>query len=130
METTAIVFYCRDELTGLNRLFQSNECQLHNLYPEVVRVMKMFALNFMKRSYIKDSHIHHLNVDGSSRWLSIQEVYPGLMASDTIKELLPHQKESFLERYREWYREAVKQLYRRINYQRINQTTLVLVLLN
>ncbi|XP_076811997.1 uncharacterized protein LOC143458967 isoform X2 [Clavelina lepadiformis] len=104
-----------DELTGLNRLFQSNEFQLHNLYPEVVRVMKMFALNFMKRSYIKDSHIHHLNVDDSSRWLSIQEVYPGLMASDTIKELLPHQKESFLERCREWYREAVKQLYRRIN---------------
>ncbi|CAK8676915.1 unnamed protein product [Clavelina lepadiformis] len=104
-----------DELTGLNRLFQSNEFQLHNLYPEVVRVIKMFALNFMKRSYIKDSHIHHLNVDDSSRWLSIQEVYPGLMASDTIKELLPHQKESFLERCREWYREAVKQLYRRIN---------------
>ncbi|CAK8677925.1 unnamed protein product [Clavelina lepadiformis] len=43
--------------------------------------------------------------------------FPGLMASDTIKKLLPHQKESFLERCREWYRprEAVKQLYQRIN---------------
>ncbi|CAK8695479.1 unnamed protein product [Clavelina lepadiformis] len=75
----------------------------------------MFALNFMKRSYIKNSHIHRLNVVDSSRWLSIREVYPGLMASDTIKELLLHQKESFLERCREWYREAVKQLYQRIN---------------
>ena len=104
-----------DELTGLNRLFQSDSFKLHTLYPEVLRVIKMFAMNFIKRSSIKENQLHMLNVDDSSCWVSPELVYPGLGASETIKQLLPHQKESFLERCRDWYREAIKQLQQRID---------------
>ena len=37
------------------------------------------------------------------------------MASKTVKLLLPHERESFLKRCRDWYREAVRQLLARIN---------------
>ena len=37
------------------------------------------------------------------------------MAAETTKEMLPHQKESFLTRCRRWYREDICQIHRRID---------------
>ena len=105
-----------NEVSGLNVLFQSEGFKLHKLYPELLRVTKMFALNFMKNSHVRDCQLCALPIDDSSTWNSPEQIYPGLEANDTMKLLLPHQKESFLIRCRDWYREAIKQLYLRLNF--------------
>ena len=58
--------------------------------------------------------MHKLPIDDTSCWLLCENIYPGLQASETIKLLLPQQKESFLEKC-DWYREAIKQIYQKIN---------------
>ena len=52
--TLEFMNFVLDELVGLNRLFISDNFQLHALHPELLRVIKMFALNFMKRSTIQE----------------------------------------------------------------------------
>ena len=100
-------------LTGLNLLFQSNSFQLHALLPELERVLRMLFNNFMKI----DSQVAlaELNANDESKWVPLEKVHPGYMASETIKELPPHQKESFLRRCREWYNEAIQQIRSRID---------------
>ena len=114
--TFEFMSFVLDEVSGLNVLFQSEGFKLHKLYPELLRVSKMFALNFMKISHVRDCQFCALPIDDSSTWNSPEQIYPGLEASDTMKLLLPHQKESFLIRCRDWYREAIKQLYLRFNF--------------
>lgn len=77
---------------------------------EVERTVKVLCQNFRKPIQSLTS----INVD-ESQWLPLQEVYPGIMAQDPIKLMLPHERESFLRRCRNWYREAVRQILQRIN---------------
>ena len=42
-------------------------------------------------------------------------MYPGYIAAETVKEMLPHQKESFLTRCRDWCREAIRQIRSRVD---------------
>ena len=104
-----------EEFSGLTCLFQSDTFQLHRLYSELRRVIKMFSLNFLKRSCVVEGQLHLFSVDDNSIWLPCEQVYPGLKATETTNTLLPHQRESFLDKCRNWYREATKQLCQRID---------------
>ena len=97
-----------DEFNGLNVLVQANEFKLHRLLPEVKRVLCMLCLNCMRRSEVhslKDS-----NVEDRMAWIPLSEIHPEILASETIKIMLPHEKESVLSRCRDWYKEAVRQV--------------------
>ena len=111
--TLEFLSFVLEELTGLIKLFQSNQFQLHILLVEVQRVVKMFCINFMDRT--KVSSFFSVNVHDQSKWLPLHEVYPGYCAQETIKLMRPHEKESFLARCREWYIEALRQISSRIN---------------
>ena len=101
-----------DEFNGLNVLFQANEFKLHRLLPEVKRVLHMLCLNFMRRSEVHS--LKDINVEERTTWIPLSEMYPGTLASETIKIMLPHKK-SFLSRCRDWYKEAVRQVQSRID---------------
>lgn len=101
------------DLTGLNVMFQSNEFKLHRFLPEVERVIRMFCANFMVRSQIID--LKDIDLENRSNWLQLEKVYPGILASETIKTMRPHEKEAFLSRCRDWYKEAVHQILARVN---------------
>ena len=101
------------DLNGLNVMFQSNNFYLHRLLSEVERVVRMFYSNCCKSARTKK--LNEINVDDETQWLPIHQIYPGIMAGETVKLLLPHERESFLKRCRDWYREAVRQLLARIN---------------
>ena len=106
--TLEFLSFVLEELTGLIKLFLSNQFQLHILLVEVQRVVKMFCINFMDRT--KVSSFFSVNVHDQSKWLPLHEVYPGYCAQETIKLMRPHEKESFLARCREWYIEALQQI--------------------
>ena len=94
-------------------LFQSKRFKLHTLLPELERVLIMFHNNFMK---IGDNvRISNADVNDEHKWVPLDQVYPGYMASETLKEMLPYQRESFLVRCRDWYREAIHQIRKRID---------------
>lgn len=103
--------YVLGDLTGLNVIFQSNGFQLHRLVTEVERVVKMLCQNFRKPI----QNLSNINVDDESQWLPLQQVYPGIMAHESVGLMLPHEREGFLTRCRDWCREAVRQILRRID---------------
>ena len=49
------------------------------------------------------------------------KVYPGLVASETINQMPSHVKERFLGRYRDCYRELVRQILKRIDLSRVQK---------
>uniref|UniRef100_UPI00358E6B22 uncharacterized protein isoform X4 n=1 Tax=Myxine glutinosa TaxID=7769 RepID=UPI00358E6B22 len=103
--------YVLGDLTGLNVIFQSNGFQLHRLVTEVVRVVKVLCQNFRKPI----QNLTNINVDDESQWLPLDKVYPGVMAVESMKLMLPHERESFQRRCRDWCREAVRQILQRID---------------
>ena len=105
--------YVLGDLNGLNIMLQSNSFYLHRLLQEVERVVRMFYTSFCKPA--RHLKLNEINVDHEMQWLPLHEVYPGLMAYETIKSLLLHEKDSFLKRCRDWYREALRQILNRIN---------------
>ena len=64
--TFEFMSFVLDEVSGLNVLFQSEGFKLHKLYPELLRVTKMFALNFMKISHVRDCQLCAFPIDDSS----------------------------------------------------------------
>ena len=109
--------YVLRDLTGLNKVFQSEKFKLHRLRPEIERVIRMFTQNFM----IKPNRYREfakINVDDESKWISINEVYPGFAAAEILANMRPHEKESFLIRCRNWYKVAIRQMQKRIDLSR------------
>ena len=72
----------------------------------------MFCFNFMKMN--RDEKISTINVDEETKWLPLDKIYCGITAQESLLKLLPHERESFLKRCRDWYREAVRQILDRI----------------
>ncbi|KAK4319067.1 hypothetical protein Pmani_009961 [Petrolisthes manimaculis] len=100
------------DFAGLNKNFHSNSFQLHLLLPETERVLRMFASNFMKRELIK----YKISAfEDPSNWLQLDQVYPGILANETLKKMKPHEKDSFLSRCRDWYKIACSQILKRID---------------
>ena len=56
-----------------------------------------------------------INVDDESKWISINEVYPGFAAAETLANMRPHEKEGFLIRCCNWYKLAIRQMQKRID---------------
>ena len=86
-------------------LFQPELFQLHALLPELERVLRMFHNNFMKIG--GKEKVSNVDVEDEHKWVPLDQVYPGYMASETLKEIFPNQRNSFLVRCREWYRAAI-----------------------
>ena len=103
-------FVLRD-LIGLNLMFHSNGFQLHQLVQEVERVVRIFCKNFRKS--VNGESIEKINVEAN--WIALDKVYPSIMASETLQKMLPHEKESFLMRCRDWYKVAIQQIQGRID---------------
>ncbi|KAK4307141.1 hypothetical protein Pmani_021100 [Petrolisthes manimaculis] len=72
----------------------SNGFQLHRLVTEVERVVKILCQNFRKPI----ENLTDINVDDESRWLPLNKVYPGILAEEFMKLMLPHERESFQRR--------------------------------
>lgn len=105
------------DLVGLNTLFQAEDFfQLHKLLPEIQRVIRSFCNNFMKHHEIPSSEkLQDLDVDDEMKWRKVDDVYPGICAYETLKQMKPHERESFLIRCRNFYREAIKQMLQRVD---------------
>ena len=101
------------DLVGLNMLFHSKRFQLHTLLPELERVLIIFHNNFMK--ICDNMRLSNVDVNDEHKWVPLDQVYPGYIASETLKEMLPHQREMFLVRCKGWYREAIHQIRKRID---------------
>ena len=106
--------YVLGDLTGLNKLFQSDSFKLHRLLPEVERVVRMFSQNFMTKEN-RPVQFANINVNDESKWLPLEKVYPGIAAAETLAKMRPHERESFLSRCRSWFIEAIRQMQKRID---------------
>ncbi|XP_066941049.1 uncharacterized protein [Macrobrachium rosenbergii] len=74
------------DLVSLNTLFQSNSFKLHMLLPESERVLRMFGSNYMKRESIS---FKVSTYEDESKWLPLDKVYPGILASETMSKMKP-----------------------------------------
>ena len=110
--TFEFVDFVLADLTVLNALFQSNKFKLHRLLPEIEHVVRMFCTSFLRT--INDD-LKKVDVDKIDNWLPLNSIYPGILAHETVKAMVPHEKGSFPSRCRNWYREAVRQILNRID---------------
>ena len=107
-------------LTKLYRLLRVEDGKTDGLFQalelalEELRFIRLFSQNFMIKPnrYIEFAKI---NVDDESKWISFNEVYPGFAAAETLANMRPHEKESFLIHYRNWYKAAIRQMQKRID---------------
>ena len=53
----------------------------------------MLCLDFMRCSEV-DS-LKDINVEDRMKWIPRNEIYPGVLANETIKFMLPHEKKAF-----------------------------------
>lgn len=95
-------------------MFPSNGSHLHRLATEVERVVKVQCQNFRKPMQ-NMQNLADINVDDESQWLPLGKVYPGVMATETMKLTVSHERESFLSRCRDWCKEAVRLILQRID---------------
>ena len=56
-----------------------------------------------------------IDVNNTYKYVPVNKIYPGINASETIHKMVPHEKESFLLRCREWYKEAINQILMRVD---------------
>ena len=82
------------------------------LLPETERILRMFGSNYMKRECIR---FKVSTFEDESNWLQLDKVYPGILASETLPKMKPHERESFLSRCRDWYKIACCQILKRID---------------
>lgn len=73
----------------------------------------MFHSNFCKP--VHNRKLYKIYVNDEMQWLHLDKVYPGIMAHETMKSLLPQEKESFLKPCHDWYREVVQQILSHVN---------------
>ena len=53
----------------------------------------MICLHFMRRS---EAHsLKDINVEERKKWIPLNDIFPGILACETIKIMLPHERESF-----------------------------------
>ena len=91
-------------------MFQSKAFQLHRSVPEVTRTVKMFCKNFIS-SVAHD--VPAIDIYDQSKGCPGDEIYPGILAHETLGKMRPHDRASFLTRCRAWYLEAVLQILSR-----------------
>ena len=91
--TFEFVDFVLADLTGMNALFQSNEFKLRRLLPE--RVVRMFCTSFLRT--INDD-LTKVDMDKIDNWLPLNSIYPGILSHETVKAIVPHEKERFLSR--------------------------------
>jgi len=66
-------------LTGSNAMFRSESFQLHRFLPDVV---KIFCRNFMLSA---ENDLQSIEVDDEGKWRPLEMVYPGIIASESLK---------------------------------------------
>ena len=62
------------------------------------------------------NNVRAVDVDDETQWVPLEQIYPGLSASETIKDLKPHEKESYLKRCRDWFRKSIQQILSRVDF--------------
>ena len=72
----------------------------------------MFCTSFLRA--INDD-LTKFNADKIDNWLPLNSIYPGILAQETVKAMVPHEKERFLSLCHNWYREAFRQILNRID---------------
>ena len=105
--------YMLGDITGLNKLFQSETFKLHRLIPELTKVIKLYVSNLM--DVTPDTDASSLDIDQPEMWYNWEKIYPGISATNTLLNMRPCQRGTFLTRCRDWYREAIKQIFMRVD---------------
>ena len=80
------------DLTGLNAMFQSESFQLHRFLHEVEWAVKMVCRHFMLSA---ENDLQSIDVDDEGKWSPLEMVYTGIMASESVKEVRPHDMIAF-----------------------------------
>ncbi|XP_071959023.1 uncharacterized protein [Antedon mediterranea] len=114
--TLEFLHYVLPDFTILNKMLQSDEFKLHKLLPEARRIVQSLCANFMQEEYIDDTINKLPDITNEAKWKIVSEVYAGEEAAVISRSMVPHERESFLKRCRQWYIEAVNQIGKRINF--------------
>ncbi|GFO24541.1 hypothetical protein PoB_005104600 [Plakobranchus ocellatus] len=96
-------------------MFQSDDFKLHRLLSEVKKILPIYCQNFMEEvPPVEKMSSLHQDVDDDTKWKDVLDVLIGICAYETLESMKPQEIDSFLGRWREWYRAAIKQIFKRV----------------
>ncbi|XP_063635156.1 uncharacterized protein LOC134805887 [Cydia splendana] len=79
--------YTLELLNDFNKLFQSEKPLLHSVKPEIEKLIKTMASNFLQFHYVKTTPALTLDYSNPRNFLPIEKMYLGVLATTSIKEL-------------------------------------------
>lgn len=70
-----------------NKLFQSNKPLLHELKPQVEKLLRNVAASYMEFSYVKRTDIFKVDYRNPGRFVPLQKIDLGVLATQTLLDL-------------------------------------------
>ena len=113
--------YVLNLFCDFNRLFQSEKPVLHQLKPEVHKLIKTIASNYMNFSYCKNTDAYKIEHANSRFFLPLDKIYLGVAAQASIdefsREIPPTHIADFRKTCLSFYVEALTQIKQRFNFE-------------
>lgn len=114
--------YVLELFNDFNRLFQSEKPLLHQLKPEVHKLIKTIASNYMQFNYCKTTDAYKIEYANPRFFLPLDKIYLGVAAQTSMEELkkeIPEpatQITDFKKTCLAYYIESLKQITQRFDF--------------
>lgn len=110
--------YILGVLNNINRIFQSESTEIHNLHMQMERLFKTVINNFIKQDVIKSVEIDLIDYNNPINFLKNDQVYLGIYAKDIIsKTKLNHfELNEIIENCVNFYVELCRQIKNRFDF--------------
>ncbi|KAL0833090.1 hypothetical protein ABMA28_001200 [Loxostege sticticalis] len=113
--------YILNLFNDFNRLFQSEKPLLHQLKPEVHKLIKTIASNYMDFNYCKTTDAYKIEYANPRFYLPLEKIYLGVAAQASINEfsteIPPTQIADFRKTCLSFYIEALSQIRKRFSFE-------------
>ncbi|KAH9631145.1 hypothetical protein HF086_001080 [Spodoptera exigua] len=113
--------YVLNLFNDFNRLFQSEKPLLHQLKPEVHKLIKTIASNYMDFNYCKTTDAYKIEYANPRFFLPLEKIYIGVAAQASIdefsREIPPTQIADFRKTCLSFYIEALAQIRKRFSFE-------------
>lgn len=105
-------------INKLNRMFQSEEPQVHKIYSSMLNTTKIILDFFIKRNVVHNcrSNFSEIDFDDESNFIPLNEMFVGTECTESIEEIAEHEeKYELLLNLRKFYSEIIVQICRRFH---------------
>lgn len=110
--------YILNFINNINKSFQSENIQIHNMYNDTKKFFKTVLSNFIEEDYIKNSALNNIIFDDQEQFLKKEEIYVGVYVKEKISqyEINIEEYKNFIDNCLFFYIELCFQIKKRFDF--------------